>query len=168
MSIHSTIREALKPAMLSKDAIRLQVIRGLLASFTNELIAKKSTDKELDDAGAASLINRAIKQRKDSIEQFTKGGRADLADAEKLELSILETFAPQAMPKDEIRKFVENYFKNAGITANENGVSGANSAGATNEGAKTGQLIGAIMKELKGKANGADVKEVVEAVLGGK
>ena len=165
MSIHSTIREALKPAMLSKDAIRLQVIRGLLASFTNELIAKKSTDKELDDAGAASLINRAIKQRKDSIEQFTKGGRVDLADAEKLELSILETFAPQTMPKDEIRNFVENYFKNAGVTT---GAETGAVVGADKNPAKSGQLVGAIMKELKGKANGADVKEVVEAVLGGK
>ncbi len=161
MSIHSTIREALKPAMIAKDAVKLQVVRGLLASFTNELIAKKSTDKELDDAGATLLINRAIKQRKDSIEQFTKGGRADLAEAEKAELSILETFAPQTMPKDEIRKFVENHFKNAGI------VTGAE-AGADKDAAKSGQLVGLIMKELKGKANGADVKEVVEAVLGGK
>ena len=82
-------------AMKAKDILRLNVIRGLLASFTNEAIAKRrKPDEELSDDEVLIVISRAVKQRKDSIEQFEKGGRKDLVEVEKSELVILETYLP--------------------------------------------------------------------------
>lgn len=152
MSKHSDIRAELKESMLARDTLRTSVIRGLLASFTNELIAKGSNASELPDDDVLALIRRAVKQRKDSIAQYTAGGRKDLADVEKSELALLERYLPLMMSHDEIRKFVENKISGAG-------------SGGTVDKAKIGQFIGSIMKDLKGKADGADVKAVVEEVV---
>ncbi len=136
--------------MLAKDTVRLTVLRGLLTAFTNELVAtKRKPQDELLDTEIIAVIRKAVKQRKDSIEQFRKGGREDLARAEEDELKILETFLPQTMSKDDIRKKVEEVKARLGIT----------------DKAKTGQLIGATMKELNGLADGNDVKEIVESLF---
>lgn len=145
MTIHETIKKQIVDAMRAKDSIKLDTLRGLTALFSNELIAKGNPNPYIDDEGALTLIKRSVKQHKDSIEQFEKGGRNDLAEKEKAELKILEVFLPQMMSKDEIRKVVE-------------------SKGAIDK-AKLGQFMGMIMKELKGKADGADVKEVVEGMV---
>ena len=85
------IKEEVKIALLSKDTVRLSVLRGLLAAFTNELVAtKRKPQEELSDEEIIAVIRRAVKQRKDSIEQFRKGGREELAKAEEDELKILE------------------------------------------------------------------------------
>jgi len=147
MIIHTQIKDGIKEAMIKKDTLRLTVLRGLQAAFMNELIAKKINGDELPDEDAIAVIRRAVKQRKDSIEQFEKGGRKDLADNEKAEMKILDTFLPQLMSKEEIEKFVKA------------------KAGAVDK-TKLGQFIGGIMKELKGKADGALVKEVVEEIVG--
>lgn len=151
MTIHKQISSGIKEAMIAKDTLRLTVLRGLLAAFMNEMIAKKITGDELSDEDAIAVIRRAVKQRKDSIEQFEKGGRADLADNEKAEMKILDTFLPQLMSKEEIVKVVEAKVAAAG----------------TIDKSKLGQFIGSIMKELKGKADGALVKEVVEELVNG-
>lgn len=148
-TMHQTIKNQIIDAMRAKDTLRLEVLRGLQALFSNELIAKKSSDVLLDDESALALIKRSVKQRKDSIEQFEKGGRSDLAEKEKAELKILEAFLPATMSRDEIRKIVEVKMKEAG----------------TIDKAKLGQFIGMMMKELKGKADGADVKAVVEEMV---
>lgn len=145
MTIHETIKKQIVDAMRAKDSIKLDTLRGLTALFSNELIAKGNPNPYIDDEGALTLIKRSVKQHKDSIEQFEKGGRNDLAEKEKAELKILEVFLPQMMSKDEIRKVVE-------------------SKGVIDK-AKLGQFMGMIMKELKGKADGADVKEVVEGMV---
>jgi uncharacterized protein YqeY len=149
MKIHETIKKQLVEAMRAKDSIRLDVIRGLLSAFTNELISKGSAETFLDDESALTLIRRSVKQHKDSIEQFEKGGRDDLADKEKAELKTLEEYLPQMMSKDEIRKIVESKLTSAGNI----------------DKTKLGQFIGVLMKELKGKADGADVKSVVEEIV---
>jgi uncharacterized protein YqeY len=149
MTIHQQIKDGIKEAMIKKDTLRLTVLRGLLAAFMNEMIAKKITGDALSDEDAIAVIRRAVKQRKDSIEQFEKGGRADLADNEKAEMKILDTFLPQLMSKEEIEKVVQTKIAAAG----------------TIDKAKLGQFIGGIMKELKGKADGALVKEVVERLV---
>ena len=137
-------------AMLAKDAVRLSVLRGLLSAFTNELVAtKRKPQDELADAEIIAVIRRAVKQRKDSIDQFTKGGRKDLADSEEAELKILETYLPKMMSKDDVKKKVEEMKMKLGIT----------------DKSKLGQLIGASMKELNGLADGADVKEAVESLF---
>lgn len=150
MSIQEKIKNDLKQAMLARDSVRLNVLRGLLAGFTNELVLKmKKTEEGISDEDALTVITRAVKQRKDSIEQFTKGGRTDLADAEKQELTIVEEYKPQSMAKEEILKIAEKKKEELGVT----------------DKAKSGMLVGALMKELKGKADGGDVKEVVDSLF---
>lgn len=148
--LHKQIKEGIKIAMLAKDAVRLTVLRGLLTAFTNELVAtKRKPQDELLDAEVITVIRRAVKQRKDSIDQFKKGGREDLAESEEAELKILETYLPKMMSKDEVKKKAEDMKARLGIT----------------DKSKIGQLIGATMKELNGLADGADVKEAIEGLF---
>ncbi len=149
--IHENIKNQIKDAMRAKDSIRLEVLRGLQALFSNELISKGVNDTLLKDDDVLTLIKRSVKQRKDSIEQFEKGGRNDLAKKEKAELKILEEFLPISISKDEIKKIVKEKIKKDGAI----------------DKAKSGQFIGMLMKELKGKADGADVKSVVDEIVNG-
>lgn len=146
MSIQSKIRDDMKAAMLARDSVKLTVMRGLLSAFTNEAVAKgKKPDEELTDDEALAVISRGVKQRKDSIDQFEKGGRADLAESEKAEMEILQAYLPAQMSRDEIFAFVQQ--KQAELNFPKD---------------KAGQLTGMIMKDLKGKADGAIVKEAVD------
>ena len=150
MSLHQQLKEELKEAMRAKDVLRLTTIRSLLTAFTNELVAKRQKpDGEVSDEIALVVITRASKQRKDSIEQFEKGNRPDLAETEKKELIIIESYLPEMMDTENVRKIAEA--KKAELEINDP--------------AKKGILIGAIMKELKGKADGSIVKEVVEGLF---
>lgn len=150
MTISEQIRAELKDAMIAKDTVKLTTLRGLLSAFTNELVTlgRKPQDT-LTDEEVITVIKRAVKQRKDSIEQFTNGGRSDLADSEKAELAILEVYLPAQMSKEEIAKVVEAKKIELGVT---------DKTGA-------GMLMSACMKELKGKADGSDVKAVVDAAF---
>jgi len=150
MSIQQDMRNGIKAAMIAKDAVRLTVLRGLVSSFTNESVAKgKTPQDELADADAVAVIKRAVKQRKDSIDQFTKGNRLDLVANEEAELKILETFLPQTMSKDDIKKIVLAKKNELGVT----------------DKAGMGKFMGALMKDLKGRADGDDVKQVVETLF---
>lgn len=149
MTLHKQIKDQIKEAMIKKDAFRLMVLRGLSAAFMNEIVAKKITVDELGDEDTIAIIRRLVKQRKDSIEQFNKGGRADLAQNEEAEMKILETFLPQLMNKEEVEAFVKTKIASAGEI----------------DKAKLGQFMGTIMKDLKGKADGMMVKEVIESLI---
>lgn len=150
MSIQIDIKEKIKDAMRAKDALLLTTLRGISAAFTNELVAQKKTpQEELDDASALNVIKKLSKQRKDSIEQFTKGGREDLADIEKAELLIIEQFLPKMMSKDEMRPIVEAKLKELMVT-DKSGI---------------GKATGAIMKVLGPTADGTDVRAVIEECL---
>ncbi|MES2470675.1 MAG: GatB/YqeY domain-containing protein [Patescibacteria group bacterium] len=148
--IQETIKNQIKDAMRAKDALKLEVLRGLTTLFTNELISKGGTT--LSDEDAIALIRRSVKQRKDSIDQFTKGGRADLAEKEQQELAILEQYLPQMMSRDEIKAIAAPKIQEL------------KAAGAIDKGA-AGKIMGSLMKDLKGKADGADVKAVVEELI---
>ena len=135
--------------MKAKDEVRLMVLRGLTAAFTNELVAtNRKPTVPLPDEDALNVIRRMVKQRKDSIEQFRKGGREDLASREEAEQKILETYLPQMMSREEIEPIVK--LKIAEMQADKS---------------KAGILMGAVMSELKGKADGKMVKDVVESLL---
>ena len=149
MSIHKIIKDGIKEAMIKKDTLRLTVLRGVLAAFMNEVIAKDMKGDEIPDEEGLAVIRRLVKQRKDSIEQYTKGGRPDLAKDEEAEMKILETFLPQLMSEEDVRKVVEAKMTTA----------------STVDKTKIGQFIGSVMKELKGKADGAVVKKVVEELM---
>ena len=136
-------------AMKARDAVRLSVIRGLLSSFTNEVVAKgRKPDEELSDEDVLTVISRAVKQRKDSIKQFEKGSRLDLADAEKAELAILQTYLPAQMSREEIFAYVKSKVESEKPQVE-----------------KKNQFMGMVMKELKGKADGTIVKEAVDSLL---
>lgn len=144
------MRDGIKAAMIAKDSVKLTVLRGLVSAFTNDLVARgKTPQDEITDEDAINVIRKAVKQRKDSIEQFTAGGRLDLVENEAAELKVLETFLPQLMSKEEIKKIAEAKKAELNIT---------DKAGA-------GKFMGLLMKELKGKADGNDVKEVVESLF---
>ncbi|MSR73056.1 GatB/YqeY domain-containing protein [Candidatus Parcubacteria bacterium] len=150
MTLQQKIRGEIKGAMLAKDKVRLNVLRGLVTAFVNEVIAqKRKPQEELVDEDALNVIRRGVKQRKYSIEQFKAGGRADLVASEEAELTILQTFLPATMSKEDIRAVAEKKRAEMGIT----------------DKSKLGIFMGTVMKELKGKADGADVKEVVEAMF---
>ena len=147
--LQNDIRESIKDAMKAKDEVRLMVLRGLTAAFTNELVAtNRKPTVPLPDEDALNVIRRMVKQRKDSIEQFRKGGREDLASREEAEQKILETYLPQMMSREEIEPIVK--LKIAEMQADKS---------------KAGILMGAVMSELKGKADGKMVKDVVESFL---
>src|SRR3989344_5437934 len=150
MSLHQDIRGQMIEAMKARDTARLNVLRGLLSSFTNEAVAKKrKPDEELSDEDALLVISKAVKQRKDSIEQFEKGGRTDLADVEKAELTILETYLPKQMSREEVVIYIKQKISEAGGVDNS----------------KKGQFMGLIMKDLKGLADGMMVKEIIDTEL---
>lgn len=150
MAIVDDIKNRLKEAMKAKNSTEMTVLRGLLSGFTNELVAQgKTPQDEVTDEIAMTIIKRQTKQRKDSIEQFEKGGRSDLAESEKLELAILEAYLPALMSKEEIKKVAESKKAELGV----------------DDKSKMGILMGAIMKELAGQADGNDVKEVVESLF---
>ncbi|MFA6297200.1 MAG: GatB/YqeY domain-containing protein [Candidatus Paceibacterota bacterium] len=148
--MHQQIKSSLKEAMIAKDAVKLSVIRGLLSAFTNELVAKGRTPQDqLTDEEVIAVISRASKQRKDSIQQFVDGGRPELAESEKAELTILESYLPAQMSKEEIVAFVAKKKSELGITDKAQAV----------------DLIKAVMPELKGKADGKLVKEAIDEAL---
>jgi uncharacterized protein YqeY len=149
MSLHKQIKDEIKDAMLKKDVLRLTVLRNISATIMNEMIAKKITTEEIPDEDAINIIRRLVKQRKDSIEQFTKGNRMDLVKNEEAEMKILEAFLPQLMSREEIEKIVSKKITETG----------------TIDSKKIGQFMGGIMKELKGKADGMMVKEVIENLI---
>src|SRR6201988_5565084 len=92
--------------MREKNATKLGVLRMLKAALMNATIEKSGAQGKLSDADATQVIRKQVKQRQDSIEQFEKGGRAELAAKEKEELSILNSYLPQAMTSDELAKLV--------------------------------------------------------------
>jgi uncharacterized protein YqeY len=144
------LKEAMKDAMRAKDSVRLGVIRGLIAAAMNEAVVKgKGPDGVLDESEMLSVITRASKQRKDSIEQFEKGGRADLAEPEKAELAIIMSMLPAQMSRDEIVAAATAKAAEMGVTDK----TGAN------------KLMGMLMKDLKGRADGNDVKAVVDGMF---
>jgi len=148
--LHEQIKSGIKEAMMAKDSVRLETYRNMLASFTNELVSKNRKPNEiLGDEEAIAVIARLSKQRKDSIEQFKKGNREDLVKKEQAELAILETYLPKLMEKAEVKKIARAKKEELGIS----------------DSAKKGMLMSALMKDLKGKADGAVVKEVVDSLF---
>src|SRR5262245_38210348 len=98
MTLHQKLKTEVMEAMKNKEQVRLTTLRGLVSSCTNELVSlKRKPTEELSDEEVLSVIRRGVKQRKDSIEQFTKGGRNDLVENEKAELAVLEAYLPAQM-----------------------------------------------------------------------
>lgn len=150
MSIHETLKAGIPEAMKSKDEVKLRTFRSLSAAMTNEVVAKKrKPDEFLTDEEALVVLKRAVNQRKDSIEQFEKAGRADLVEPEQEELAVIETLVPPVMSREEIEVVAKAKMTEMGVTEKKD----------------AGRFMGAVMQELKGRADGGDVKAVVDSLL---
>lgn len=148
--IQTEIKEQIKEAMLAKDKVRLDVLRGMSAAFTNELVAKGKTPQDtLSDEEALAVISRMAKQRKDSIAQYKSGGREDLVKEEESQFTVLEKYLPKMMDESEVEKIAQSKKTELGI----------------NDATKKGILMSELMKELKGKADGSVVKQVVDKLF---
>jgi uncharacterized protein YqeY len=146
MNLKDRITDDMKAAMRAKDAPRLLAIRGLLAAVKQREVDERIV---LDDGAVVAIVDKLVKQRKDSIEQFTAGGRQDLVDKEKVELQVLESYLPARLGADEIAAEV------AALVA-ETGASGA---------ADMGKVMGAAKARFAGRAEMGLVSAAVKAAL---
>lgn len=149
--IHESVKGAIPEAMKARDEVRLRTLRSLTTAMTNEVVAKKrKPDEFLTDEEAIVVLKRAANQRKDSISEFTKGGRPELAEAEQAELAVIEALLPAQMDRAAVEAVVRRHMEESGQV----------------DPAKRGMLVGKVMKELAGQADGALVKEVVDSLVG--
>lgn len=162
MSLKEKIQTDIKKAMQSKDQLRVSVLRMLMAAVFNKEKEKRNklskTEEELEKLDELSqlteeeileVISSEAKKRKDSIEQYQKGGRNDLAEQEKKELKILTEYLPEQMGEEEIRKLVKEKILELGASGPQ----------------ETGKVMGAIMPQLKGKTDGTIVNKIVQEEL---
>jgi uncharacterized protein len=149
MALKEKINEEIKSAMKSGDKLRLETIRSIRALILE--FEKSGLNRELNEEDELKMISTSVKKRKDSIEQYTSAGRIDLAKKEEDELAILMEFMPQQMDESEVELHVRR------IADSINAVSKQD----------FGKLMPAVMKDLKGKADGKMIKSLVEKVLGG-
>lgn len=145
-TLKERINEDMKAAMRAKDSERLGAIRMLTAA-----IKQKEVDErvELDDAGVVAIVDKLLKQRKDSIEAFQKAGRQDLADKEQAEVGVLQAYLPARLSPDEIAAEV-------GAIVAETGAKGPGDMG---------KVMGAAKQRLAGKADMGQVSAAVKAAL---
>jgi len=146
MTLKDRITDDMKAAMRAKDAPRLLTIRGLLAAIKQREVDERIV---LDDGAVVAIVDKLVKQRKDSIEQFTAGGRQDLVDKERVELQVLENYLPARLGADEIAAEV------AALVA-ETGASGA---------ADMGKVMAAAKARFAGRAEMGLVSAAVKAAL---
>ena len=152
MSVKEQIFSDLKEAMKAKDQDKLRVLRSLKAKLmVAEIAERKGGEGSLSDEATIQVITKAAKQRKESIDQFTKGGRTDLVANEEVELAIIEAYLPEMMSEEELRKIVINKINVVGASGPQD----------------MGKVMGPLMGELRGKADGALVSKIVKESLAG-
>ena len=150
MTIHEKIKTGIPLAMKARDEVTLRTYRSLATMMTNEVVAKKRKPNEfLTDEEAILVLKRAVNQRKDSIEQFTNAGRAELAEPEQEELAVISTLLPAQLTKEEIEAVVKAKIEELGFS----------------DKSQIGKFMGTVMKEFAGNADGTVVKEVIESLL---
>jgi uncharacterized protein YqeY len=149
MTLQERVDSDLKEAMRAKDATKLGVLRMLKSALKYAAIAKSDAEAELSDAEAVQVIRKQAKQRQDSIESFEKGGRAELADKEKEELAILNTYLPQGMNVDELAKVVRETIAELGATSK----------------AQMGAVMKALRAKVGGRADGKTLSSEVQKQL---
>ena len=149
MTLQQHVNSDLKEAMRAKDATKLNVLRMLKSALKYAAIAKSDAEAELSDAEAVQVIRKQAKQRQDSIESFEKGGRAELAEKEKEELAILNTYLPQGMSPDELAKVVRETITELGATSK----------------AQMGAVMKALQAKVGGRADGKTLSSEVQKQL---
>jgi uncharacterized protein len=151
VSLIQQIDTDLKDAMRARDAARLGVLRMLKSALKYAAIEKSGAEGELDEAEATQVIRKQVKQRQDSIESFEKGGRAELADKEKSELAILNSYLPAAMSVEELAGLVRQAIAEVGATSR----------------AQMGAVMKALGPKVAGRADGKTLSQEVQRQLAG-
>jgi uncharacterized protein YqeY len=151
MTLQERVDSDLKDAMRAKDATRLGVLRMLKSALKYCAIEKGGAEAQLDDAEAVQVIRKQVKQRHDSIEQFEKGGRPELAAKEKEELAVLNAYLPQGLSADELANIVRETISETGATSR----------------AQMGAVMKALQGRVAGRADGKTLSQEVQKQLSG-
>ena len=146
MSLKARLKEQQILAMRAKDKVRLGTIRMLIAAVRQIEIDNKV---ELNDDEVTAVVIKSVKQRKDSISQFEKANRIDLADIEKAELEILQEFLPQALTPDEVKTLIKQAIESSGASGMQD----------------MGKVMGLLKKDIQGRADMGEVSALVRAGL---
>ena len=147
MTLQERLGQEIKSAMLAKDADRLGALRMLKSTIGYILIEKKT--ESLSDADFVSVVQKEVKKRRDSIEQFEKGGRPELAAKEKQEITVLENFLPQQLSAEELEKMVRDAIVETGATSKK----------------EMGPVIKVVQAKAAGRADGKTISQLVGKLL---
>lgn len=147
MELYERLQNDMRSAMKSGEAVKLSVIRMVISAVKLLEIDKKL--KKIEDADVSQIIQKQIKQHKDSIDQFTKGNRIDLADKERTELAILELYIPKQMNEEELTAMVQEVIREIGAPTKSD----------------TGKIMKAVLEKAKGRTDGKSVNQVVLKLL---
>ncbi len=148
MNLEQTITEQMKAAMKSGDKLRLETVRSIRAAILE--FNTSGVGRPMNDDDEVKLLQKLAKKRKDAMDIFRANGRNEAADKEQAELAILEEFLPVMLNEAEVKTIVERVIADTGATTQKD----------------FGKVIGAAMKELRGKADGTLVQTVVKSLLG--
>lgn len=148
MTLRQTIQQDLIAAMKGKEEMKVSVLR-MLKSAIMKFEVSGTEKKEASNEDVLQIIGKEVKQRKDSIDAYEKGGRADLAQKEKEEMALLQAYLPAQMSDEELLAVVQEVVAQTGATSKP----------------EFGKVMGALMGKVKGKADGQRVKAAVEKVL---
>lgn len=147
MSLKEQLQNDMKTAMREGETVKRDALRMLMAAIKQTEV---DSGKPLDDAGVTDLLMKQVKLRRESIADFDKGGRPEQAEKEKVEIAIIEQYLPQMMSRDEVQTIVAAAIQHLNVTSNK----------------EMGRLMGHLMPQVKGKADGRMVNEVVKELLG--
>ncbi|WP_182200538.1 GatB/YqeY domain-containing protein [Paraliobacillus salinarum] len=147
MSLLERLNQDMKAAMKSKDKEKLSVIRMVKASLQNEAI--KLGNDELNEEQEVTVLSREVKQRKDSLHEFQEAGRVDLVEKLEVELNVLQAYMPEQLSDEALEKIVLQTIEEVNATSKK----------------EMGKVMGALMPKVKGKADGTQVKQLVQKHL---
>lgn len=146
MSLLVTLKDAQKNAMRNKDKLALGTIRMALAAVKQREVDERI---ELNDTDVLQILTKMVKQRQESITQFVKGGRQDLADKEQAEIEVIQTFLPQPLSQDEVMSIVEQAIADTGAACMQD----------------MGKVMGKIKSQLQGRADMGAVSGIIKSKL---
>ncbi|MGB7712798.1 MAG: GatB/YqeY domain-containing protein [Microcoleus sp.] len=150
MSLRERIDAEIKAAMKSKDKVRLETVRSIKKFILEKEVSLRPSGQEtLTEAQEMEILVQIAKQRRDSIEQYHKGGREDLVAQEAAELAIVEEYLPRQMSDEEVSAVIDEVIASLGATSAKD----------------LGKVMGAAMQQLKGKADGKKIQDAVKAKL---
>ena len=148
-TLNEKIASDLKDAMRAKDTVAMTALRALKSAAKYAAVEKLGADGELGDADFLAVVRKQLKQRRDSVEQFTAGNRADLADKELAEIAILDRYLPTAMSEAEVQQLVDTVIDELGATGKQ----------------QMGQVMKVLQERAAGRADGKALSQAVGARL---